>query len=127
MPLLIEVGHRLDYAFQECLGSAKDPSGKRMDHLLRKLLLRVQQVTQLLLLIILIKQGGASNDELPGIESKHFFILVNFKDQIHRQLQLSSSHLFNLFVTLVRVMKSLYSLLLCYVFTFSPSLEKLYD
>ena len=90
MPLLVKVS-RLNYAFQEYLNSVKDPSGKKMDHLLHKPLLRAQQVTQLLLLIILIKQG-AKNDELHGIESKHFFRLANFKDLNRRQLQQSYFH-----------------------------------
>ena len=125
MPLLIKVGRR-GCAFQECLGTGRDPSGKRMDLLLRKPWLRAQQVTLSLLFIlllwsiILIKQCVGIY-ALPGIESKHFFILANFKDLP------SYSHLLNLTVTLVSCMKSLYSLHLCCFFASSPSLAKFCD
>ena len=79
----------LDYAFQESLGSAKDPSGKKMDLLLHKPLLMAQQVTLLLVQIVLISQVAASNNNPPGIESTHFFILANLIKGLSHQVQLS--------------------------------------
>lgn len=59
-----------------------------MDLLLHKPLLMAQLVTLLLFQIILISQVASNNDP-PGIESTHFFILANLIKGLSHQVQLS--------------------------------------
>ena len=59
-----------------------------MDLLLHKLLLEAQQVIQLHFKIFLVGQS-VSDNEIPKIKSKHFFMLVKFVKGPKHRSQLS--------------------------------------